>query len=166
SNEQKYVQWQQALAKADGFAPVLIGFGERKRDGEVNNGQLLAHDTIGVVTVHDGPTIESHEIIAPEVKERDGVDHSYFQDPEAFLALGGRRGKQLQVITDGTFFINRWFATVEFNQKTLIPIGYVGVVVSYHGTVGQDLTGDAFRYGEQVEAGSRGVWKRALPPGK
>ena len=23
-----------------------------------------------------------------------------------------------------------------------------------------------FRYGEQVEAGERGVWKRALPPGK
>jgi len=32
-----------------------------------------------------------------------------FQDPEAFLQLGGKRGKQLQVLTDGTFFINRWF---------------------------------------------------------
>jgi uncharacterized membrane protein YqiK len=38
--------------------------------------------------------------------------------------------------------------------------------VAYYGGRGQDLTGEAFRYGEQVEAGERGVWKRALPPGK
>jgi uncharacterized membrane protein YqiK len=93
-------------------------------------------------------------------------DHQYFQDPETFLALGGRRGKQLQVLTDGTFFLNRWFATVELVSKTLIPIGYVGVVVSYYGNEGRDLTGTAFRYGEQVDPGQRGVWKKALPPGK
>ena len=117
--------------------------------------------------MHDGTPIESSEIIAPEVRPRPGErDHNYFQDAEAFLALGGRRGKQLQVLTDGTFFVNRWFATVETCPKTLVPIGYVGVVVSYHGTRGADLTGDRFRYGEQVEAGQRGVWKKALPPGK
>jgi len=92
--------------------------------------------------------------------------HSYFQDPEAFLALGGRRGKQLQVLTDGTYFINRWFATVEVQPKTLIPIGYVGVVISYYGASGEDVTGAQFRYGEQVEAGRRGVWREALAPGK
>ena len=124
-------------------------------------------DTIGVVTVHDGLPIESGEIIAPEVRPDAGKrDHNYFQDPEAFLAMGGRRGKQLQVLTDGTFFINRWFATVEVRPKTLIPIGYVGVVVSYYGSKGEDLTGERFRYGEQVEPGQRGVWKKALPPGK
>ena len=90
-------------------------------------------DTIGVVSIQDGPTIGSGEIIAPEVKAVGGRDHNYFQDPEAFLELGGHRGKQLQVLTDGTFFINRWFGTVEIKAKTLIPIGYVGVVVSYHG---------------------------------
>ena len=49
------------------------------------------------------------------------TDHNYFQDPEAFLALGGRRGKQLQVLTDGTFFINRWFATVEMQPEDAHP---------------------------------------------
>jgi uncharacterized membrane protein YqiK len=119
-----------------------------------------------VVTVHDGPPIASGEIIAPEVHAKGNVDHRYFQDPEAFLGLGGHRGKQLQVLTDGTFYINRWFATVELRPKTLVPIGYVGVVVSYHGVQGQDVTGQMFRYGEQVERGHMGVWKHALPPGK
>jgi uncharacterized membrane protein YqiK len=42
----------------------------------------------------------------------------------------------------------------------------VGVIVSYFGNRGADVTGEHFRYGEQVESGERGVWKRALPPGK
>ncbi|MEO8754949.1 MAG: SPFH domain-containing protein, partial [Casimicrobiaceae bacterium] len=48
----------------------------------------------------------------------------------------------------------------------LIPIGYVGVVISYYGASGKDVTGAQFRYGEQVESGSRGVWREALAPGK
>lgn len=153
---EQYLGWQAQLSAAGGFRPVVIGHGTDKDS-----------DSMGVVTVADGPPLASGELIAPEVKAADGnKSHENFQDPEAFLALGGRRGKQLQVLTDGTFFINRWFATVELHPKTLIPIGYVGVVVSYHGTSGEDLTGEMFRYGEQVEPGQRGVWKRALPPGK
>lgn len=144
----------------DGFRPVNIGFIEAQQpQGE--------GDCLGIVTVHDGPTIDPGEIIAPEVGNIEGQSrHSYFQDPEAFLALGGKRGRQLQVLTDGTFFLNRWFATVELGYKTTIQIGYVGVVVSYYGQKGNDTTGEAFRYGEQVESGQKGVWRQALAPGK
>ncbi len=69
-------------------------------------------------------------------------------------------------LTDGTYFINRWFATVEVIAKTVVPIGYVGVVVSYFGRVGRDVSGDAFRHGERVAEGERGVWERPLGPGK
>src|SRR5262245_12078264 len=168
-DERKYADWQAQLKSIHGFDPVLVGYGGQQVPAEPAVGgadvTMTPIDTIGVVTVHDGPPIESGEIIAPEVKAANR-DHNYFQDPEIFLSLGGRRGKQLQVLTDGTFFINRWFATVEIRPKTLIPIGYVGVVVSYYGEQGEDLTGEAFRYGEQVEPGQRGVWKQALPPGK
>jgi len=166
----RYADWHRQLQAISGFAPVVIGHGGRSHAAkeEREDTSLTSHDTIGVVTVHDGRPIDPSEIIAPEVRPRgpEQHDHGYFQDCEAFLELGGRRGKQLQVLTDGTFFLNRWFATVETMPKTVIPIGYVGVVVAYYGGRGQDLTGEAFRYGEQVEAGERGVWKRALPPGK
>jgi uncharacterized membrane protein YqiK len=172
-DQKKYSEWQDQLEGIHGFAPLVVGHGgqqvTRPSEPPVGGADLTMTpiDTIGVVTVHDGSPIESGEIIAPEVKPSAGnLDHNYFQDPEAFLAMGGRRGKQLQVLTDGTFFINRWFATVEVRPKTLIPIGYVGVVVSYYGSKGEDLTGESFRYGEQVEPGQRGVWKKALPPGK
>jgi uncharacterized membrane protein YqiK len=190
----QYLEWQNQLSLVGGFDPVVIGrgsaahnlasahadlreLGASAADVQAGMGQkllaadadttLLPSDTLGIVTVHDGPPIGSGEIIAPEVKAAGGrQDHDYFQNPEAFLELGGRRGKQLQVLTDGTFFINRWFATVEIRPKMLIPIGYVGVVVSYYGSKGEDVTGVTFRYGEQVEPGLRGVWKQALPPGK
>ena len=166
-----YAGWQAQLRELDGFDPVVVGTGSVVRDGgdEVASapGGPMRHDNIAVVTVHDGPPIESGEVIAPEVHADGGRgDHDCFQDPEALLALGGRRGKQLQVLTDGTYFINRWFATIELKPKTVIPIGYVGVVVSYYGHLGEDLTGDSFRYGEQVERGRRGVWRKPLPPGK
>ncbi len=171
NGDDKYGDWQKQLKSINGFEPVIVGHGGQAvapaTQPAVGGADLTMTpiDTIGVVTVHDGVPIESGEIIAPEVKAP-GSDHNYFQDPEVFLRLGGRRGKQLQVLTDGTFFINRWFATVEARPKTLIPIGYVGVVVSYYGGKGEDVTGKGFRYGEQVEPGQRGVWKNALPPGK
>jgi uncharacterized membrane protein YqiK len=148
SEHKELLHWQEALQAVDGFSPVVVR-------------STREQDPIGVVTVQDGPALGAGELIAPEVGE-----HACFQDPEAFLAVGGHRGKQLQVLTDGTYFVNRWFASVSLEAKTLIPIGYVGVVVSYHGESGEDVTGERFRYGEQVEPGSRGVWKRALPPGK
>ncbi|MFL6531120.1 MAG: SPFH domain-containing protein [Chthoniobacterales bacterium] len=180
----RYESWKAQLASMRAYDPVVIGaasqthFHAKTGDtsaSEAGSPPSLAEkmpefnpnvDTIGVVSIQDGPTIGSGEIIAPEVKAVAGRDHNYFQDPEAFLELGGKRGKQLQVLTDGTFFINRWFGTVEIKAKTLIPIGYVGVVVSYHGAAGSDTTGESFRYGEQVEAGQRGVWRSALTPGK
>ncbi len=180
----RYESWKAQLAALRAFDPIVIGTGRLARfhadfadtpASEAGSSPAMAIatpdfnptvDTIGVVSIQDGPTIGSGEIIAPEVKSVDGKDHNYFQDPEAFLQLGGKRGKQLQVLTDGTFFINRWFGTVEIKAKTLIPIGYVGVVVSYHGAAGDDTTGESFRYGEQVETGHRGVWRSALAPGK
>lgn len=163
----RYLDWQSQLRAVDGFRPVLVGSNGENAQRENDNPDTIANDAVGVVTVHDAPPIESGEIIAPEVTAPAGVrDHKYFQDIEAFIELGGRRGKQLQVLTDGTFFINRWFATIEMWPKTIIPIGYVGVIVSYYGCLGDDTTGAHFRYGEQVEPGHRGVWKNALTPGK
>jgi predicted Zn finger-like uncharacterized protein len=125
-------------------------------------------DTIAIVTVHDGPSLPPGEIIAPSVgNESSSPDyHNNYQDPEAFLRAGGRRGRQYVPLTDGTYFINRWFATVEMIPKTVVQIGYVGVVVSYYGRTGRDVSGDAFRHGERVAEGERGVWERPLGPGK
>ena len=141
------------IAAQNGFAPVLI-------DG--------ANDQIGIVTVQDGPSLRQGDIIAPTVGDSrsDANYHNNFQDPQAFLSAGGFRGRQYQVLSEGTYWINRLFASVELKPKTHVQVGEVGVVVSYYGERGEDVSGEAFRHGELCRKGGRGIWDEALLPGK
>jgi uncharacterized membrane protein YqiK len=142
------------IAEREGFEPVVIQGSD---------------DLLGVITVHDGPSLSQGEIIAPIVgsdPQSDATYHNNFQDPERFLAAGGQRGRQLQVLVEGTYYINRLFATVEMIPKTVIEVGNVGVVVSYTGSRGEDLSGEAYKHGELVNRGLRGVWSEPLLPGK
>ncbi len=145
---------QLTIAERWGFIPVILA---------------AADDLVGVVTVHDGPSLPPGEIIAPEVGtdlQDDEVFHNNFQEPEKFLRGGGYRGRQLQVIVEGTWYINRLFATIESVPKTVIPVGNVGVVIVYTGPRMADVSGEQYRHGELVENGSRGVWRDPLLPGK
>jgi uncharacterized membrane protein YqiK len=159
--------WQKELKAVDGFNPVVVGAPVEVEDPLVR-GQTRMVDSIAIVTVHDGPSLAPGEIIAPAVgtEGSDSNYHNNFQDPEAFLRAGGRRGRQYVPLTDGTYFINRWFATIEVRAKSVVPIGYVGVVVSYYGPMGDDVSGETFRHGERVARGDRGVWEKPLGPGK
>ena len=161
------VAFQEELNGIKGFNPVVVG-GQVAYLDPLNPGQGAMVDSIGIVTVQDGPSLGPGEIIAPAVGvERSGKHfHNNYQDPEAFLRAGGYRGRQYYPLTDGTYFINRWFANVEMTPKTVVPIGYVGVVVSYYGRDGQDVSGTAFRHGERVAEGDRGVLERPFGPGK
>jgi uncharacterized membrane protein YqiK len=126
-------------------------------------------DQIGIVTVHDGPALSADHIIAPEVgieQNDDAHFHNSFQDPKKFIAAGGRRGRQLQVLVEGSYYINRLFATVEMVAKTVIEVGHVGVVISYTGNDTADTSGEDYRHGELVARGSRGVWSEPSLPGK
>src|SRR6188508_166379 len=142
------------IAERRGFEPVVI------KDAE---------DSIGIVTVHDGASLPDGQIIAPTVGDDSktaSLYHNNFQDPEKFLQAGGLRGRQLQTLVEGTYYINRLFATIEMIPKTVIEVGNVGVVVSYTGEAGVDLTGDQYKHGELVARHSRGVWNEPLLPGK
>ncbi len=147
-------QMGHTVAERGGFTPVVI---------------KGADDAIGVVTVHDGPSLPQGELIAPVVGDDPTqlrTYHNNFQDPEAFLAAGGLRGRQLQVLVEGTYYINRLFATIELIAKTVVEVGHVGVVVSYTGAHGADLSGSEYKHGELVNRGERGVWSEPLLPGK
>ncbi len=142
------------IQEREGFRPVVI---------------KGADDLVGVVTVHDGASLAQGDIIAPTVGDDPKVVSTYhnnFQDTEKFLVAGGRRGRQLQALVEGTYYINRLFATVEMIPKTIIDVGFVGVIVSYTGEQGGDLSGEDYKHGEMVMKGFKGVWSTPLMPGK
>jgi uncharacterized membrane protein YqiK len=149
-----FARMAHTIAERGGFTPIVIKGSD---------------DLVGIVTTHDGPSLPQGEIIAPIVgddRHAAATYHNDFQDPEKFLAAGGFRGRQLQVMVEGTYYVNRLFATIETVAKTVVEVGNVGVVVSYTGDAGEDLSGTEYKHGELVARGLRGVWSEPLLPGK
>lgn len=154
SEEAVFAKMGQLIGERDGFRPVVL---------------RGAEDRIAIITVHDGPAVPAGEIIAPLVGNDPAQAQTYhnsFQDSDKFLLAGGQRGRQLQVLVEGTYYINRLFATEELVPKTVVEVGTVGVVVSYTGDAGRDLSGKEYKHGELVTMGERGVWSEPLLPGK
>ena len=128
-------------------------------------GQLLLQrvepDRVGIVTTLDGQSIEAGEIAGPVI-----AGHDNFQNGQAFLDGGGRRGLQEQILLSGTWNLNPWFVQVEQVPMVHIPIGSVGVVISFVGHAHLDVSGVEFKHGDLVDAGHKGVWVTPLYPGK
>lgn len=121
----------------------------------------VASDQVGVVTTLDGQPIEAGEIAGPSIP-----GHDNFQNVQAFLDGGGRRGLQEQILLSGSWNLNPWFVQVEQVPMVQIPIGYVGVVISFVGAAHVDVSGVEFKHGDLVNAGHKGVWVTPLYPGK
>jgi len=121
----------------------------------------IFENQVGIVTALDGEPIPIGQIAGKYVE-----NHNNFQDFDSFLEQGGNRGLQPQVMLAGSYYINTWAIQIEQNPMTDVPIGYVGVVISYIGEDGQDVTGEHFKHGNIVSKGQRGVWMEPLGPGK
>jgi uncharacterized membrane protein YqiK len=131
----------------------------------INGAALRIHkvepDLVGIVTTLDGAPIEDGDIAGVFVP-----GHDNFQNAQAFLDAGGRRGLQEQIVLSGQWNINPWFAQVEQVPMVEIPIGHVGVVISYVGKAHEDVSGADFKHGDLVLNGHKGVWVSPLLPGK
>src|SRR5580765_8195958 len=118
-------------------------------------------ERVGIVTALDGRPITAGDIAGPTV-----AGHERFQRGQAFIDAGGCRGLQEEVLLSGSWNLNPWLVQVEQVPLVEVPIGYVGVVVSYVGREHVDVSGDAFTHGDLVERGRKGVWMEPLLPGK
>jgi uncharacterized membrane protein YqiK len=118
-------------------------------------------NAVGVVTTQEGKPLEEGQIAGRIVEA-----HNKFQDVDVFMQSGGYKGLQEQVVLAGTYFLNPWFAKVDMVNMMEIPIGHVGVVISYVGAEGVDLSGAEFKHGNIVSKGQKGVWAEPLGPGK
>lgn len=123
--------------------------------------QRVEPDMVGIVTTLDGRPIDPGEIAGAVVPH-----HDNFQNAQAFLDGGGRRGLQEQVLLSGSWNLNPWFVQVEQVPMVEVPIGSVGVVISFVGAAHEDVSGLDFKHGDLVHVGHKGVWVTPLYPGK
>ncbi len=132
-------------------------------DVRIADATVVDNDQVGLVTTNDGAPLISGEIAGPEV-----AGHHMFQDGQAFINAGGSKGRQAQVLLAGIYYLNPDFVKVEQSDMTSVPIGYVGVVVSYVGTTSPktERAEGEVNHANIVRKGERGVWDEPLDPGK
>jgi uncharacterized membrane protein YqiK len=121
----------------------------------------IEENKVGIITVLDGEPLDSGQIAGLDI-----AGHNNFQDADVFLKNGGRRGLQQQIVLAGMYTFNPWFIQVEQVDMVSIPIGNVGVVNSFVGPDGKDVSGEDFKHGNIVSRGHKGVWAEPLGPGK
>lgn len=121
----------------------------------------IPENAVGIVTTMEGKPLDEGQIAGRLIE-----GHNKFQDVDLFLSREGYKGLQEQVMLAGSYFLNPWFAKVEMVRMTEIPIGHVGVVISYVGPEGVDTSGAEFKHGNIVSKGQKGVWAEPLGPGK
>jgi uncharacterized membrane protein YqiK len=129
----------------------------------------IQDNMVGIVTTLDGdplPVEQGSGSAAIAGKIIDNQLHKNFQNFDMFLENGGNRGLQQQIIQAGSYNLNPWAVQVEEMPMTEVPIGHVGVVMSFFGEEGVDVTGSSFKHGNLVSRGQKGVWAEPLNPGK
>lgn len=121
----------------------------------------IGDNKVGVVTTKEGTPLATGDIAGDEVP-----GHNLFQNAQAFIDAGGKKGLQEQVILAGRYYINPLFAVVEEVPMTEVPIAHAGVVIAFVGRPGVDVTGESFKHGNLVGKGEKGVRAEPLDPGK
>jgi uncharacterized membrane protein YqiK len=123
----------------------------------------IQDNMVGIVTTLDGDPLPEGAIAGKII---DNSTHKNFQNFDMFLENGGNRGLQQQIIQAGSYNLNPWAVQVEEMPMTEVPIGNVGVVMSFYGEEGVDVTGSNFKHGNLVSKGQKGVLAEPLNPGK
>lgn len=92
---------------------------------EILTATVIPANKVGLVTALDGDPLPEKEYVATSVP-----GHDDFQDGAEFLANGGQRGPQFDVLRPGTYYINPMLFSVTLDDVAVVERGQVAVVVS------------------------------------
>ena len=88
----------------------------------------IDNNKIGVVVATDGAPISPGRLLGKRVP-----DHSNFQNGEGFLAQGGQKGPQIDVLLPGSYRINSKLFEVQIKDATMVPAKKVGLATARDG---------------------------------
>ncbi|HJU93420.1 MAG TPA: SPFH domain-containing protein [Pyrinomonadaceae bacterium] len=144
---------------------------------------LIPQGKVGVVTAADGDPLDPGRLLGKAIS-----DHRNFQDAEQFIASGGQKGPQVDILTPGVYRILVQSGTIEGTTETkpglfnvrlfdasVINENAVGIVEALDGAplnprdyVAESIKGhDNFQDGHEFigKGGQRGPQKDILLPG-
>jgi uncharacterized membrane protein YqiK len=119
----------EAGLQADTLAPGLyLGYVSWQYRIEVVKFVTIPPGHVGVVEARDGKPITLGRVFARH------VESDSFQNARAFLANGGERGPQINVMTPGAYRINTQVFDVEIVDAYQVPQNKIGIVTMSDGT--------------------------------
>jgi uncharacterized membrane protein YqiK len=89
---------------------------------------IVPAGNVGIVSARDGEPIAPGRLLAQKT-----AGHTAFQDGEAFIASGGQRGPQIELILPGRYRINSDLFSVEVQPATVVSANEVGLVTAKDG---------------------------------
>ncbi len=92
---------------------------------ELREATVIPSEKVGLITALDGEPLPETEYVAKSVP-----DHSDYQNVSKFLAAGGQRGPQYDVLRPGTYYINPLMFKAELDEVARVERGQVAVVIS------------------------------------
>jgi uncharacterized membrane protein YqiK len=132
-------------------------------DVEVQPATIVQANQVGLVTAKDGSPLPAGELVAASV-----TGHGDFQDASAFLANGGQRGPQYDLLKPGTYYVNPLMFDVKLDNVAIVQRGEVAVLVSNVGKEPEDIPQADRLAGKEryvVPAGYRGIQAEVAGPG-
>jgi len=149
----------------------------------VANTTMVPQGKVGVITAADGAPLDPGRLLGKSI-----CDHNNFQDAEQFIASGGQKGPQVDILTPGVYRILVQSGSIEgsseakpglFNVRlfdaTVINENQIGLVEALDGSplnprdyVAESFAGhDNFQDGHEFigKGGQRGPQKDILLPG-
>jgi uncharacterized membrane protein YqiK len=131
---------------------------------EIMAAAVVQANQVGLVTAKDGEPLPIGELVASVVG-----GHNDFQDASAFLAAGGQRGPQYDLLKPGTYYINPLMFDVKLDNVIIVERGEVAVLVSNVGREPGSMNEDErLGFGQEryvVPAGFRGIQVEVAGPG-
>ena len=94
----------------------------------IANAVVVDQGKVGVVTSQDGNPIAPGRLLAASVQ-----DHHNFEDGEKFLANGGQKGPQIDILLPGTYRINLNLFKVATEPAAVIESAKVGLITAKDG---------------------------------
>jgi uncharacterized membrane protein YqiK len=91
----------------------------------ITDATVIPPGKVGLVAALDGAPLPETEYVAKQIG-----GHADYQDASAFLANGGERGPQFDVLKPGTYYVNPLMFQVELDDVAKVERGQVAVVVS------------------------------------
>jgi len=131
---------------------------------------VVAENEVGLIESIDGAPVPPGRIFGKALN-----NHNLFQDGEAFLAGGGEKGPQVQILPPGTYRINPYLFKVVKRPALRITNNKIGIVVATDGApissgrlLGRSVKGhESFQNGQAFleQGGQKGPQIDILLPG-